>query len=265
LEVDAWLNRVADLIDSGVFHGSDYPREKFLKVMRGYDSRAVDRFVSALADGSVTADMLTTPSSTPTFVSKRKAQPAELVYANAAAWRYRSRRDKPFRELYLQECRADWARFPDLPGAHLRLIKGQIGDRNGQPLMTGRAGRLTDVASGRAFRIAGTRTGNEVLDELTGEMIIRWSGRRQAHEAETTVSRGDQPWLWFPVRGTSAKDAVMHAIDASGTKILSFRQLGRHDIEVVARPDLPVTPEILCVIFIAGPRLVSFFESPGGG
>jgi DivIVA domain-containing protein len=260
LEVEAWLNRVADIIDSGV-QGSDYPRETFLKVMRGYDAPAVDRFMTALTGGGTTADVLAAPSRTPALVRKKKAQPAKLLYANAAAWRYHDGRDKPFRQRYRQECDAEWARFPHLPGTRLRITRGQVVDGDGRILTTADRGKLTVVASWRVVRVAGTRTGHEFVDDRTGELIISGSGNNVSFEAEAAVTRADQPWLWFPVQGTSAENAVMHAIDASGAEILSFRRLGRADIEVVVAPDQTVALEILCVIAAAGGWLGSFFES----
>jgi hypothetical protein len=55
----------------------------------------------------------------------------------------------------------------------------------------------------------------------------------------------------------------MHAIDASGTKILSFRRLGRNYAEVVAASPSPHA-KVLGVIVIAPPLLVPFFTAPGG-
>jgi DivIVA domain-containing protein len=263
LEVDAWLHRIGDLIDVGGPGSSDYPREKFMKVMRGYDTRAVDRFVSALFDGGVTTDLLAYPSLFPVFMRSREAQPALLAIASAAAWRYRIGRDKPSRERYRLECAAEWAAFPDLPGTRLRMTRHEIVDRDGRALMTRHRARLTEAADGRVFRTASTRTGRRVVDDLTGELIISRSGRHKSHQAETTVSRGDHPWLWFPVQGTSSKDAVMHAVDVTSTKILSFRRLARHDTEIVAGPGFPVTPEILCVIVVASELLESFFIVTG--
>jgi DivIVA domain-containing protein len=56
-QVDAWRNRVADLIDSGAFDAAGYPRENFTRVMRGYNDGAVDRLMIALTGGTTTAEL----------------------------------------------------------------------------------------------------------------------------------------------------------------------------------------------------------------
>ena len=191
IEVDAWLHRVADLIDSGVALGSDYPREKFLKVMRGYDRRAVDRFTAALATGGVTADVLASPSAPSKSVRKTKAQPASLVYANAMSCRYRDGRDKPFRQQYRQECEAEWARFPGLAGSHLCQERRQVSDSDGRVLMSRDRRTLTDVSSAQSFRWMREK----IVHDRTHELIVSSSGHHQSFEAGATVSlrgRGDR-------------------------------------------------------------------------
>jgi hypothetical protein len=105
----------------------------------------------------------------------------------------------------------------------------------------------------------------DLVDDRTGELIISRYQSHNSWRAGGTVSREQQPWLWFPVHGTVYQNAVMRAIDASGTVILSFRWVGSKEVEVVVPPDETVTTEILCVIAITGLWLRSFFVTNTGG
>jgi DivIVA domain-containing protein len=271
LEVEAWLKRVADSIDSGASAECDYPPEMFGKVLHGYGPRVVDRFAAALSVGGMTAAMLAAQSRTPARVKERKAQPTELLEADGAALRYGMIGGRLFKQRYRAECDAEWDRFADLPGTRLYVTTAHVVDSDDTVLMTTSRGRLTEITSGRVFRaVAPTspwsprfRGVYQIVDDRTGELIISRSGLHSRGRASGTVSRDQQPWLWFPVHGTGCQNAVMRAIDASGTAILSFRWLGSKEVEIVVPPDQTVTTEILCIIAIAGLWLRLFFTGNG--
>jgi hypothetical protein len=186
-----------------------------------------------------------------------------LRQANAASQVYyyfsHEPRDASFREQYREECKASWAEFYEVPGTRLTFTRSDISADDGAVLMTRRQRTWTELSCGRAFRF---RLGAGIVDVGTGDQVLIVSGGHRGFAADTTVKRGQGPWLWFPVRGTSIADAVMTAIDLTGTEILRFRQ-ATGKTQVVVSPEHAVTSDILCVIAIVGPQLASFFVPSG--
>lgn len=258
--VDLFLHNLADLLDAGQVTESDFQHDGFPKVMRGYDVGVVDQFIVSLARGTPMAARLTDAAGKGGTRRPREPVPAKLKQANAASQVYyhssHNRRDAPFRDQYRQESDDNWADFYAVSGTRLTLTSSRIHGDDGVLLMTRRRKTWTEISGGCAFRFT---LRADVVDVSAGDQILSFSGDHRAYYAAARVRRRQEPWLWFPVRGTSLANAVMTAIDRSGTEVMRFRRARTGETQVVVSPDHAVTPDILCVIAAAGPLLGRYF------
>ena len=119
------------------------------------------------------------------------------------------------------------------------------------------------------------------LRDATGTPILYTSGRHLANQAGAWITFPDQRWLRFPVRGTGLgsegrKTAIMTAVDQAGNKIARYRIIGKvktivpepiwqPTVEITVHPGLPLIDELVLVIAVSAPWLVSYFQSEGGG
>lgn len=118
----------------------------------------------------------------------------------------------------------------------------------------------------------------ELVDE-TGMPILYVSGMNFDHRALAIITFPDQRWIWFPVRGTGHRNAIMTAVDEAGHSIARYRTvspdsilrrnsaeiLDRHAIEIAVHPGRELTDELAIAITISGPWLRSYFSTPERG
>jgi hypothetical protein len=112
------------------------------------------------------------------------------------------------------------------------------------------------------YRVSGPsqwgEPGSKFVDALTGDVVLEPSGYHFNLHADTKLWLSNQRWFSFPVRGTSSRNAIMTAVDESGTPVLTFRKVEREG-EVLVRWGCHVTTELLCVVAVAAPLLLSYW------
>jgi hypothetical protein len=246
VQVDRVLRDMARQLDAGIpLPGAPQPGG-FAWVMRGYDPQAVDRFFATLA--SDRAQQAPAPG---------PASPWERGYGEP---------EHPGNPG-TGDGQAEWRGIADLPGTRLRRASGwtsKIVDSDGQVLLARRGNTLRVTASGQVFRM--DADAEEIVDATTGVPVLRWIGSHRYHHAGTVVLGPGQRWLRFPIQGSRPRDAVMRAVDESGTGVLWFRKTQRAVVEAVVSPDRGISPEILCLIELAADWLAVYFvRSSGGG
>lgn len=245
-EVDCLLRDMARLLDAGISLPAGTPQLGDARVLRGYDPQAVDRFFATLASDRAQQAPAPGPVISWEELGYGELEPPE---GSGAGDRW-----------------AEWRRVADLPGTRLRRASGwtsKIIDTDGQVLMVPRGNTLRVAASGQVFRNDFNRA--EIVDATTGVLVLRWTGSHSYRHAGTVVLGPGQRWLRFSIQGSWRRDAVMKAVDESGTEVLWFRKTKRAVVEAVVSPDCGISPEILCLIELAARWLVAYFTPPGGG
>jgi hypothetical protein len=235
---------MARLLDAGISVPAGTPRLGDANVMRGYDAQAVDRFFATLA--SDRAQQAPGPVISWEELGYGEPEPPEGSGAG--------------------DRQAGWRGVADLPGTRLRRASGwtnKIIDTDGQVLMACRSNTLRVAASGQVFRNDSSRA--EIVDATTGVPVLRWIGSHSYRHAGAVVLGPGQRWLSFPIQGSRLRDAVMRAVDESGTGVLWFRKTQRAVVEAVVSPDRGISPEILCLIELAARWLGVYFTPPVGG
>jgi hypothetical protein len=217
------------VLEAGFSPATIAPRPRFARVMWGYDPKAVDRLLDTLLSGSTQETSPLGPTN-----------PWQVAYGEAEP------RDSPD----AMDPQA-WLRVSGLPGMRLRRISGStsvILGSSGDVLMTGRRRALTLGVGGQVLRCDWEH--NQIVDAGTGDPILRWIGSHEGYHRPVVLLPG-QRWLRFPVRGSRRRNAVMRAVDESGTEVLWLRKIERTVTEAVVSPNCDLTPEILCVIQLA--------------
>jgi len=115
----------------------------------------------------------------------------------------------------------------------------------------------------------------EAVDRATGEKVLWLTGRHLDRKPNAVVHLSETQWLQLPVAATSLRNAVMSAVDQSGSAILHFRWIVTHrprvigmlksQIEVVVAPAHPMTPELTLIIALASGSLRNYFKASTGG
>ena len=168
------------------------------------------------------------------------------------------------------ERQAEWSQVADLPGRRLRLTDSLTGSKitgpSGEVLLT-RRGRTMTFAGGQVLRLDNQRPPQQqVADSVTGDPVL-WIARCHSYRcADGRIRFPGQGYLRFPVSGTRPGNAVMTAVNESGSTMLWFRRIrwwGDH--EIVVSPECDLTPAILCGIMLTAnwPRLL--LVVPRGG
>jgi hypothetical protein len=180
------------------------------------------------------------------------------------------------RSRYQNVCDLEWFRVAGLPGTRVRWTsKGIRTERrkergplvlgsDGQVLVTG-GENLTVCATGQEFRSRGPGSG--LVDAATGRSVMWRIGAHEYLSDGSVVLFPARRWLKFPVQGTEYMNGVMTAVDESGTTLLWFRGVGQGEdvVEVVVSAECDLTPEILCVVALAGRWLKQYITQPEGG
>jgi hypothetical protein len=104
--------------------------------------------------------------------------------------------------------------------------------------------------------------GPAYVDATTGNPVLWIIGTHFDFRAETAVLFPGQRRLRFPVQGSSVRNAVMTAVDESGTTLLWFRKPWGAAVEVVVSPGCGLTPEVLCAVAVARSWLEEYFQVP---
>jgi hypothetical protein len=129
--------------------------------------------------------------------------------------------------------------------------------------MTCHGKKLRVAATGQVLR--NDPKSAQIVDATTGATVLRWIGTHGYRRARAVVLGPGQSWLRFPVQGSRLRDAVMRAVDESGTEVMWFRKTQRAVVEAVTSPDRSISPETLCLIELAAQWLRAYFSPPDGG
>lgn len=115
----------------------------------------------------------------------------------------------------------------------------------------------------------------ELVDVATQGSILRFVGAHRNGIAGLVVHLSDGRSLRFPVQGTNVGDAIAVAVDEAGNQLLRFRnvveprlahtvRLGR-STEVVVAQTVPITTDLIWVMYVAAHLIPQFFFVVGGG
>jgi hypothetical protein len=185
-----------------------------------------------------------------------------------------------------EECDQEWARFPDLPGEHLRWRE----TARGASEITAGDGRVLAIVEGvrlfpgplmprpplrvtieqQSYDVKG-RVMNARVTTSGGLTVLSYTGTKNFNrQARAVAKMSDGQTLRFPVSGTSNLNAVMSAIDEAGVPVFRLRQLRSRDsqpktVEVVVEPGRLPTPELLLAAATGYHNLENFFDRPRGG
>jgi hypothetical protein len=275
MQVHSRLSPIAFAVDAGFAPPAVTP-ERFAKVVRGFDKQAVDQFLDTLAsDGAGVYGQ-------PMACAWPFASEDPPVWDRPGPRPRRARRSRTARRQYARDCDTGWLRVSDLPGTRLRYALREILSSDGQVLVTHHApgprlrytwkqilsshGRVLVTYHPPGWRVAASGQlfflrDRQVLDAATGRPILQAVGDHQKRQAKTVLLGLQQRWFRFPVEGSQWRNGVMTAVDESGTEVLWFRKTARRATEVVVSPRCAITPEVLCVIWLATPWLDSYFVS----
>jgi hypothetical protein len=196
------------------------------------------------------------------------------------------------------QAKADWQAFPKLAGTHLSIRRSSRGvwelvTSSNSVGATSRGGYFTRPAStinarGRTYRwqrsesrraalreLAATRTPSErsVVDATTGLPTLTMTGRHFNFKAGTKVMWADGTTVTLPARGRKAGNAVMSAIDESGTVLIHYRLLsqkrnilfGHRNVEVAVSPEARSASGIALLAAVTADGLLNYVQTPGGG
>jgi hypothetical protein len=176
--------------------------------------------------------------------------------------------------------------FPDLRGihAHWQRTEGErrsleLVDRDGDLLARHRVFKGLIIVGEHVFKLTPrfrypTR---EVIDLETGAPIFRTEGRHAYQKANMTIHFPDGRGYSLPVQGVSKGNAVMTALDETGSEVVKFRSVRvprprfgrwfpREKDEVVVLGDEKVlTRELICLIAVARIPLHTYVTVPSGG
>jgi hypothetical protein len=107
------------------------------------------------------------------------------------------------------------------------------------------------------------------VDDTSGRPLFSTYGRHFNYVEGGVIRRFDGQIVWFPMRYTGRKDAVMTAVDATGDRIFRFR-ISRwmrpynrwvpSAIDVVVNPAETLTDSLLGVVTVASPWVNTFFQ-----
>lgn len=144
---------------------------------------------------------------------------------------------------------------------------------------------LGHFASNRQSRMAGWTYNDlmsgpdylplELVDD-TGTPIVYTCGKTFNWRALSSVMFPDRRRLRFLIRGTRAANAIMTAVDQSGTKVARYRIIDKagqqasfrpvnNSVEIIVHPGWKLTDELTLALAISTEWLGSYFERPRGG
>jgi hypothetical protein len=188
-------------------------------------------------------------------------------------------RQRPSRGLrsWFERGSEPWFEFADLPGEHLRWVRGgsktlSLVDAEDHQLARvelkhGWPRRLQ--VGGRSYRAGIQRESfRELCDEQTGRVALTLSGRHFDHHSDAQAWLAGGPRFSFPVTGQRIGRAVMQGIDRDGNQVMYFRRVpssrrlfSRPTIQVVVAPS-PISEELILVVAAASPLLKEYFRLP---
>lgn len=98
-----------------------------------------------------------------------------------------------------------------------------------------------------------------LLDEFAAP-VLYVSGQNYGGRGRGRITFPDQRSLWFPVRGTTAGNAIMTAVDESGASVARYRVPGK-GLEVVVNPRLALTDEVVLAVAFSAHWLHGYFST----
>jgi hypothetical protein len=108
------------------------------------------------------------------------------------------------------------------------------------------------------------------LADRTGLAVLYTAGRHFDRVARGYVEFPGQRWLRFPVRGTARSNAIMTAVDQTGSQVARYRLAAggvftRRAIEITVHPDQALTDELILTLSLSARWISTFFERESGG
>lgn len=105
-----------------------------------------------------------------------------------------------------------------------------------------------------------------MLAGATGDPVLWVVGTHSYHKEAAVILVPGGRWFKFPVHGSRLGNAVMTAVNESGTTLLWFRKIGLPGdwrgpaaVEVIVSPECEITTDILLVATLAVGWLVNYF------
>jgi DivIVA domain-containing protein len=116
---------------------------------------------------------------------------------------------------------------------------------------------------GHHYQTAVPRT---LVDE-TGTPILYASGENHEHRACACITVPNQRWLRFLVRGTRRGNAIMTAVDQTGSRVARYRisQSPKRAVEIIVLPNKDLADELVLAIAISATWLRRYFKVDSGG
>jgi hypothetical protein len=130
--------------------------------------------------------------------------------------------------------------------------------------------RVSEAKQERRARSA-ARLIRTFVDDTFGRPLFSTYGKHFNSVEGGVIRLPDGQTVWFPMRYTRRKDAVMTAVDATGYRILRFR-ISRwmrpynrwvpSTIDVLVNPAETLTDSLLGAVAVASPWVSTFFQEP---
>ena len=114
------------------------------------------------------------------------------------------------------------------------------------------------------FQLAASWVG-EIVDE-TGNPVLYSTGFCSSYRAYGRITFPDQQWLRMLVRGTKRANAIMTAVDQTGSKVARYREVDRRPldqgpVEIAVHPHRKLTAELVLAIWLSVQWLGGYFTT----
>jgi DivIVA domain-containing protein len=296
-DVDAYLGRLADELDGGSGLGETdgevrFRRARYLRT--GYETCAVDLFLGRFIDGP-TGRLRLPQTQYSAGIGSAPPWPDDPV----SNWYRRQDSGREQFKSRSEECREAYSRFSELSGTRIRMERSRLDRR----LLVGDAGQLLaamgmssqtvvvgehtyvqrrggiDVDAGLIIHDAVSARfaqkplnprpkRHEWVDKQSGEVVLWQAGNNLYHHAAALIVFPNGDWWRFPVRGTYEKNAIMTALNSSGSSVARYRlrypsrRWYRRTIDIVVHPGLRLNDEQVLAFALSAPWLRDYFKTP---
>jgi hypothetical protein len=273
-EVENFIERIAIDLDAGL--ALRVPQAEFTqRAYDCYDLDAVDWYLESLRSGD----------DGPVASPDPWCEPVALY----AHWPMSESTPTSLREVrnYLgQVCEEAWQRFDELPAIRLTWAPSgpntrELRSTDDRLLVTVRKKRLPLSYRSDPHHFRSLESENllysvknmpkqevETSDLLSpdGRTILQLLGLNYTRRAAAAIQIPDGPTIRFPVRGTRRSNAVMAAVDDAGSCLARFRtpmgmSLTERNIEVVVRPGIELSDQVVLLLAWSSPLLHTYFDS----
>jgi hypothetical protein len=296
-DVDAYLRRLADELDRGSDKreiGGEVRFRRAGTLRSGYETCAVDLFLGRFIDGP-TGDLRPPQTQSAAGIGSAAPWPDDPVSnwfrrEDSGHEQFKSRREG---------CSEAYSGFSGLPGTRLRMERSALDARrlfgdagqslaaigiSSQTVVVGeytysqRKGGIVvdpdsvvrDAVSGRFAQkpLVGRLKRYEWIDKRSGQVVLWKAGNNVYHHASGVIGFPNGDWWRFPVRGTNGKNAIMTALDSSGSSVARYRlrypshRWYRRTVDIVVHSGLRLNSEQVLALALSGPWLRDYFKTP---